>query len=260
MPKLPTFRRSTVGAALLLTTVMAVNTASLAAVPINSFYGAWSSTVTYPKGSVITSGGSSYISLLGTATNPNVNHPPLTSSKWWSSFAAQGSQGVPGPTGPMGGMVVKDSNGKVVGPYIYTLASEESVAVKNSTGTIIFSLIISSISPSGEPLFDFGPIRHTRTGQTMFYFATNDCTGTPYADTDINDAGFFHVQLVVGGNYYPATARQAPTVPLMVNSTLTGFVPTCLSSNFGQTLVVPLTNGTPLSSLGFTPPFTIQLN
>ena len=73
------FRRfilSGVGAALLFASGLLVITATPAAVPINSFYGAWSSQVTYPKGSVVTSGGSSYISLLGSATNPNLNHSP----------------------------------------------------------------------------------------------------------------------------------------------------------------------------------------
>lgn len=60
--------------------------------------GAWSSTSTYPVGSVVTYSGSSYISLIAA----NVNNNPATATAAWQLNSAQGPVGPTGPTGPTG--------------------------------------------------------------------------------------------------------------------------------------------------------------
>ena len=255
MPKLPTFLRATLGAALIVTTSLIASAPALAAVAINNFFGPWNSTVTYPKGSVVTSGGSSYISLLGSAASPNVNHSPLISSKWWSPFAAQGSQGLPGAPGPAGGMVVKDSTGKVVGPYIFTAYDNESVAVKTSGGTLVFGLTATAISSSGEPLLQF-----TSSHFLHLYYATANCTGVPYTDPYMSTAGDinFRYQFVSGTSFYsiPPPSTAVETIIEGSYRSLSG----CWASSNSPMSVIALTSGTPISSLGFVAPFTIQLN
>ena len=252
------FRRfilSGVGATLLFASGLLVITATPAAVPINSYYGAWSSQVTYPKGSVVTSGGSSYISLLGSATNPNLNHSPLISSKWWAPFDAQGSQGIPGPPGPPGGVVVKDANGTIVGPYIFTAHDNESVAVQTSGGLLIFGLTHSSTSPTGEPL-----LKLTSGHLAVITYISTDCSGVAYVDPNqfsAIDFSYFRYQLVSGTNFYPVPPSTSATTLVPKNSQ--GTINGCVLTS-GAVSAIPLVNGTPLSTLGFVAPFRILLN
>jgi hypothetical protein len=256
MRNTPCFTKITLAAVLLFFLGMEPDRAILAAVPIGSFYGAWSSTVTYPKGSVVTSGGSSYISILGTASNPNVNHPPLTSSKWWSPFAAMGSQGVPGPPGPGpigGSQVIVDSSGLIIGPYATFAGGIPGTLLKVGNQTIFIALDGNGIQGQATT--------------TNLAFASVDCSGPPLMFSittvkqgDLLEWGFKNmgsIYYIATGTATAQTIQSGATVGPTDNWTnLPHPFPGCQSSS-GQPIVGPLAHIS-ASVLGM-PPLSLQL-
>jgi hypothetical protein len=155
---------------------------------------------------------------------------------------------------------VKDSNGTVVGPYFYGLGIGEAVATKTASGTLIFGLGYSSTSPSGVPQLTF---QAGGSSQTAIYYATSKCSGTPYynANASGNFPRIAGVQMTDGTNYYADPPLNAATVNLTAMS-YRNAVPnfSCTTSVNIPGTFAPMGTGTPLSTPGFAPPFTIQLN
>jgi hypothetical protein len=242
---------------ILLASVMTTNAAELP-VSVGNFYGAWSPTTTYSRGSVVTSEGSTYISYHGSFVYSNKNHPPPTSPKWWTLIATQGSQGGSDLPRSVGGMVVKDSNGTVVGPLVYSgYGAGSSVAVKVGQTTMVFMLNNASTSPAGVPLLAFGLPNIPRPS---IFYTTSDCSGVAYGvrpqQDEIVIAG---IQLSDGTNFYPLPAYNTLTRNVFFNSSKSPPDFACVQST-GNLPAATLGSGTPLSTLGFVSPFTVQLN
>jgi len=62
------------------------------------WHGAWSPTVNYDIGSVVSFLGTDYLGI----ARPNSGHAPNTSPAWWSPLGAAGAPGPAGPQGPAG--------------------------------------------------------------------------------------------------------------------------------------------------------------
>jgi hypothetical protein len=254
-----TLRRSVYAlSSILLASVMTTNADTPDAVAVGTFYGAWSPTTTYSQGSIVTSGGSSYISIHGSFVYPNKNHLPQTSAQWWSVFATQSSQGVSDLPRSAGGMVVKDSNGTIVGPLFYTgYGAGSGVAVKVGQEVLVFVLNYASTSPAGVPLLAFGLPNLPGTG---IFYTTSDCSGVAYGvRPHQNEIIISGIQLSDDTNFYPLPAYNAQTRNVSFSSSKSPPDLACVQ-NTGNLPMATLGSGTPLSTLGLVPPFTVQLH
>ena len=172
----------------------------------------------------------------------------------------KGATGATGATGPTGGLTVVDSVGKVVGPYVYSDFTQAAVAIQTPQGLRVFALFPnSSFSSSGAPLLTLGI--PAQVGE--LYYTSTDCTGTPYLGW--GNSFSFPIGVSDGTNYW-SFGSTTPSILGPYNSVL---VPTGVASNpfvcnaaagAGGFNTVPLANPIALSTLGFTPPFTVTLN
>ena len=99
-----------VGAILLymsLSNVIATPATAATNVAITNFRAAWSASVSYGAGAVITYNGASYISLVG----GNVGVVPTSSTTNWAILDAPGAPGAIGPQGPTGPTGAKGATG-----------------------------------------------------------------------------------------------------------------------------------------------------
>jgi Collagen triple helix repeat (20 copies) len=114
---------------------------------------AWDSTATYSTNDAVSSGGSSYVSLV----DSNVGNDPAVSSAQWSLLAQQGAagadgaqgpqgpQGTQGPQGPQGPPGPSGSGGSAI--------ASKGTALLNGTGSV--TITDSSITPSSIILLTY---------------------------------------------------------------------------------------------------------
>jgi hypothetical protein len=80
-----------------LSAALRVPAAAATDVPITDFEGAWSASLTYNPGAVVTASGASYICLV-----QNTHFAPATHPQYWKILDAAGATGATGPAGPQG--------------------------------------------------------------------------------------------------------------------------------------------------------------
>jgi hypothetical protein len=214
-------------------------------VTINSFLGAWSSSTTYSPGNVVTHSGASYICLVG-----NKDVKPGTNSADWAILDARGATG---PAGP-GAVLVKDSNGIIVGSYM--LANPAPGQGQPPTDYVF----ITAFSTPFAITFTNSQLGAPAQSYTnVLWFTSSDCSGTPYyffggatQVTAVPIAG-------VGGTI--AYVLGTPGSSLTANSSLTlipgsanGACQVTSNSNYYFPVVATYN----LSTLGLVPPFSVQ--
>jgi hypothetical protein len=174
--------------------------------------------------------------------------------------------------------IVVDANGKLVGPVVgpYPAGSPSGevylVAIKVN-GTVLEL----PASQSGFMDGDYGGTPNLYGGITEYYLSTGDCTGQAYISLSVDDlwnGGFVEtigVTPLVEASIHPGVGPQiwdgilyygaAPFINAAWDSSQSGNNPTsvsnCVQSAGGSEILAPLTS-IPVSSLGFTPPFSIQ--
>ena len=172
----------------------------------------------------------------------------------------------------LNGAIVIDSNGKVVGPYLYDHNAGPSVAVNISDVTYIVPLAIQSLPTPGTvsaPLLTFGSgVPGTCPACAILNYTTSNCSGTPYSgflmvasETETSYVGY---ALSDGTNLEPVPwVSQSDTPPTFSsyynpNNTVDRLsVPLCQANGIGGVVALPLTNFVSISSLGIVPPLTI---
>jgi hypothetical protein len=185
------------------------------------------------------------------------------------SQGQQGPQGGPGPQGPQGqpgALVLVDANGKTVGQIYFNLFGNPQLDNNGlGGGDGGFNVVLLQISgmwmalPVADPASGFASI--PADGFNVFYQST-DCTGQPLLFVNSNKGGTITGPVL--GNVVtipPATAPSiyfagTPTSLATIASVRHGS--TC-QTNLGTPVgyVGPI-QSSPLSNLGFTPPFNIQ--
>jgi hypothetical protein len=156
-----------------------------------TYRNAYASGTTYAANDVVTSGGSTYISLQSNNTANN----PASSPAFWSVFAAagatgaQGIQGVQGPVGPMGLQGPAGATGATgpIGPMGATgttgaVGPQGPIGLTGATGSTGSQGPIGNAGPTGPigPQGPAGPAGPTGTTGT-FSYAANFATATTYA-------------------------------------------------------------------------------
>ena len=110
----------------------------------------------------------------------------------------QGIQGPIGPTGLMGGFVVRDANGSLLGPLVIDAISPNpsgfggyGVLITTSIGP--FFLPVTYLGWPNAATFDplTGYALVTLIVRGALYYTTTDCSGTPYTDTPWGAKGLF---------------------------------------------------------------------
>jgi len=160
----------------------------------------------------------------------------------------QGSQGPPGPAGPA--IVVKDSNGILVGPLYVSQGYGESTAIR--VGAHIVAL---PISPAGF-----------KGGRPFLYFETTDCTGPPLASAGGDPTPTF-TESEVGIVGTTLLFTDGPSSTKTLNSYLAFPMPGCGGFLEGCCQQITQTNrdasvqsvaALDVTSLGFVPPFHVE--
>jgi hypothetical protein len=194
----------------------------------------------------------------------NANAQAITSLQTQVNNIPAGPKGAQGPAGPTGGMIVQDANGTTVGVYIYTYATAEAVAVKTSSGVWIVPLTWVGSSSSGQSQLIFGPAPYSP--EFNLYYASPNCTGTPYFGSVASEGFPFKVTAAVsdGTNLWLVGAGNQSTSSPSIQSTLNppssanGYAFTCQSQAAANASgVYALTTSIPISSLGFVAPYTL---
>lgn len=177
---------------------------------------------------------------------------------------SQGPQGVPGATGATGpagtmgsAITVVDSNGTSIGPYVSFPALPPSVLsdgvfIRTNSGNFVLSF-----SPTG-----FQSIASAGRNAVFIYFASTDCSGTPYFPAASTTGASYPVGYVNGTTAYfydPGTSATS----LVMNSSLTNTNGTLTGvdcfTNYTQPLNSYYAGGSfDLSALNLVPPFRFK--
>jgi hypothetical protein len=178
----------------------------------------------------------------------------------WSQVGPTGPLGPPGPPGPAGPrMVVKDSNGQLVGPVMS--ASELYVVVERPVGAESLLVVVTRSGVAEGP---------TSSALESQYFETTDCSGPGYRD-EPQGGGLFRETFVRGSQvYYLTGSMQTRTIASQLGFGATAascaavmglFTPPdvcCVAMVTPLTLQVESIATFDLSTLGLVPPFHVE--